>query len=414
MSRNESNTIEAALAAQKQQMEDAGRQKNRTSRNREDDELARQEAQGERLAAARQQGSRDTLGSEQAELSREIDRGERPWAAESAGRNERRDTEQGELARESARTGNVGTTATSPRESQSEAEQEQGRSSLDQALEQQKARMQQSSDEEQDGESTEMDDLAQTQDTRIRQAWDDLESAQELHESEADLAQNSMPAQADLPTPESYTRYEARDGDCALSIAHQFGFHWKSIWNDPANAELRQMRDDKQATLLAGDIVFIRPRKLKTERGSTETRHRFRRLGEPAKLRLCVLSGDEPRANEPYRLVLDREVRTGQLDDEGALEEAIAIDETSAELYVGHGVDEEYYDLGVGSLPPIDTIQGIQARLNNLGFDCGKVCPRMNEETRLALMNFQSKWEQEVTGVADRATRDLLEQQHES
>jgi hypothetical protein len=74
------------------------------------------------------------------------------------------------------------------------------------------------------------------------------------------------------------TRHEVEKGESILSIAQEYGLLPDSIWNDPANDELRKKRKFADR-LSAGDIVFIRDKKTKEESGSTEQRHRFKKKG---------------------------------------------------------------------------------------------------------------------------------------
>ena len=46
-------------------------------------------------------------------------------------------------------------------------------------------------------------------------------------------------------------------------------------------------------------------------------------------------------------------------------------------------------EIDVGGMTPVETIAGIQSRLNFLGFDAGPVTNEMNEQTREALRAFQ-------------------------
>ncbi len=50
--------------------------------------------------------------------------------------------------------------------------------------------------------------------------------------------------------------YVIRRGDYLLSLSHRFGFDADTIWNDPKNAKLQQLRPD-QNLLCPGDILYI-------------------------------------------------------------------------------------------------------------------------------------------------------------
>jgi hypothetical protein len=56
--------------------------------------------------------------------------------------------------------------------------------------------------------------------------------------------------------------YIVQEGDCFLSIAYQHGFFWETLWNLPANAELRNTRQDP-GQLLVGDRVMVPDRQIK-------------------------------------------------------------------------------------------------------------------------------------------------------
>lgn len=45
-------------------------------------------------------------------------------------------------------------------------------------------------------------------------------------------------------------------GDSMASIADQTGHYWQTIWDDPANQDLKKTRENPE-TLLAGDKVTV-------------------------------------------------------------------------------------------------------------------------------------------------------------
>jgi N-acetylmuramoyl-L-alanine amidase len=71
------------------------------------------------------------------------------------------------------------------------------------------------------------------------------------------------------------------------------------------------------------------------------------------------------------------------------------------------------WTLKIGHLDPADTLEGVQARLNNLGYAAGSVNGALEAQTRGALAAFQAAKKLPMTGALDDATGVALEQHHE-
>ena len=202
--------------------------------------------------------------------------------------------------------------------------------------------------------------------------------------------------------------YVVRDGDCIASIAAQSGHFWETIWNDPANEELKEARRDPNV-LYPGDRVTIPAVEQKQEGGETEMRHRFVRRGEPCRLLLHLTDDGEAMANEAYTIDVQDQQLTGTTDADGRLEVFVPAQATSAILHIR---DREY-QLNIGYLNPTAALSGVRGRLNNLGYAAGDGGEEMDDLLASALRQFQADNDLEVTGEADAATRDRLEEQHE-
>lgn len=204
-----------------------------------------------------------------------------------------------------------------------------------------------------------------------------------------------------------------REGECMASIALYHGYFWETIWNDPANVELKETRQNPNV-LLPADRVTIPEKRRKNESIVAEKRHRFVRRGEPASVRLRFHTFGKPRRGEDYELFIDDLfVRDGKLDHQGGLDCPIRSDAREAQVYVydadGH-CDE--FRVALGKIPPISEPCGLQARLNNLGFVCGEDAERITPMIRAALKAFQREQELEPTGEADDRTRARLVEVH--
>jgi hypothetical protein len=197
-------------------------------------------------------------------------------------------------------------------------------------------------------------------------------------------------------------------GDCLLSIAHQQGFFWRTLWELPENAELRDARQDP-GQLVVGDRITIPERRLKTAFAGTDAQHKYVRIGSPAKLRVVVEYEDTPISNEDYVLVVNGVIRRGKTDSDGLVEVPIPPNASEGLLEVG-GLR---FELRLGALDPGSEDLGVQQRLANLGFYHGKLDGLIGPVTNQAVAAFQARIGLEATGELDDRTRDLLLHRHD-
>lgn len=199
--------------------------------------------------------------------------------------------------------------------------------------------------------------------------------------------------------------YSVKQGDCLSSIAAKFRMEWKTIWNHPENARLKDKRKSPNI-LFPGDGIFV---------PKSEAPHLACRTGrfnafvvKQDKPKLAVQLVDEenkPRADLDYVLVIEGARIAGVTDDEGWVRRTIAPELTEAELVVEVDGVEERYQLQIGHLNPTETSTGIQQRLNNLGFDCGEIDGEIGPVTKEAVWEFQRIHDGlDETGILDDAT----------
>jgi hypothetical protein len=183
------------------------------------------------------------------------------------------------------------------------------------------------------------------------------------------------------------TTYIAEDNDDMLLIALKHGFrNWKNLYNHPENEKLRKKRPDP-FSLYKGDEVIIPdkvPQKFTCE---TDKKHTFILPTPKLLISLYLEDGEqEPYAKVKCEIWIDNEKNNKEnlrTDDKGLLStEVPAIykekNVREVELRVWRDKEKEddpqafeTYTLQIGHLDPIDTIEGIQDRLDNLGFNCG-------------------------------------------
>jgi len=204
------------------------------------------------------------------------------------------------------------------------------------------------------------------------------------------------------------TEHRVKQGECISSIAAKYGFLSETIWDDAANADLKKKRGDPNI-LAPGDVVVIPDIRLSEESGGAEKRHTFRRPNANTILSLRLLSDGEPVAETPYELMVENDVREGNTDSDGCLEEMIPALVTRVCLTLD---GEETLQMELGALDPITVVSGIQARLYNLGLYCGKIDGQVGEETAAAIREFQRKNELQESGETDSQTQDRLQELH--
>ena len=212
-------------------------------------------------------------------------------------------------------------------------------------------------------------------------------------------------------------------GECLAEIALMYGFaSGTQLYHHPDNEALRRKRPDPNL-LLPGDRIAIPDPDQKTVPASTESLHRFKKVGLTKPLRVELRDPEENRfAQREYELRVpksngvkgDNLMIKGKLDAEGRLEERVPVDAKKAVLIVFLEDQDYELDLLIDHLDPVDEPTGIQGRLKNLGFDCGPVDGKVGPRTRDALRAYQAKKGLAVTGEANQETQDALQAEHKS
>ena len=204
--------------------------------------------------------------------------------------------------------------------------------------------------------------------------------------------------------------YVVRPGDCITSIAAAHGHFWQTLWNAPENADLKATRKDPNV-LLTGDRVFIPELREKVESCAAESKHRFRKKGIPAKLRLRLLLGSKPRSDLAYTLTIDETTFKGRTTSEGIVEAPLPPYAREGKLVLHAKGGDETMPLDLGAIEPIRSVLGVQQRLLNLGIRI-TLSGVLDEQTRRAIEEFRARIGQTARGEIDDALLGELERAH--
>lgn len=189
------------------------------------------------------------------------------------------------------------------------------------------------------------------------------------------------------------------------------------LYDDPANAELKKRRPNPNV-LYPGDLVAIPEPKPMTAQRPTGDLHEFAFEREQVRLKVQLMSLDgKALANQDYQLTVDGEERSGTTDASGLVDEPVEVGKKMALLKVtvpaGDETRELTWQLNLGSLDPITTTSGLQARLAHLHYYTGAIDGNFGPLTRDAVSVFQQCADLDATGVPDEATQNELEKQHD-
>ena len=204
--------------------------------------------------------------------------------------------------------------------------------------------------------------------------------------------------------------YKVKQGDCISSIAEKYGLFGEKVWDHPNNSRLKEKRKDPNI-LYPGDKVFVPEKEKKEKSGNTEQRHRFKSKGKRRYLRLVIQDPQEnPLVRKPYileidgRLLEDPGATESKTDNNGVIEHQIPAGANKGRL----SIDNEIWTLKLSSLDPLETIEGIQGRLNNMNYQVGPIDGIEGPRTREAIRNFQRDYDLVVDGKCGHKTQEKL------
>ena len=205
-----------------------------------------------------------------------------------------------------------------------------------------------------------------------------------------------------------------KKGECLSSLSAQYGFHDPDVlYSHPANASLKAKRDNPNL-LCPGDTVTIPDKTEKKVERPDGNKHQFKAKGLRTHLRFLVEDVDGiALAGKKYKLEVGTEFFEGTTAGDGLIEHPVLATETNGKLTVW--LDDTktsalIWPLEIGALEPHKVTSGIQARLNNLGFNSGKVDGIVGPRTKAAVKAFKKKNGLANNDVIDDATKNKLKE----
>jgi hypothetical protein len=207
-----------------------------------------------------------------------------------------------------------------------------------------------------------------------------------------------------------------RQGETIYSLAKRKGCLAETIWNHPANGELKRRRRNP-GILLPDDWIFIPDPRRHEESGATESRHRFKLRSPRHALVLQVIPSSlpvhensrKPRRAISYTLSIGDRTIEGETESEGIIRvDHVPPDADRAILTImGRTIQ-----VLIGHMDPDDEVTGLQARLKNLGYYAGRIDGQMGPQLQAALRTFQALNGLAKTGEPTRETREKIRDLH--
>jgi hypothetical protein len=189
------------------------------------------------------------------------------------------------------------------------------------------------------------------------------------------------------------SQHEVKAGEHMVRIcAENKQRDYRPIWDHADNKSLTQERKNPNL-LLPGDIVTLPDAKAKTVTVKTEKRHKFEVSGKlELDFRIVIIDeNDKPIADKNVDFLKKDNIVTS--DGDGKVEQidlpfAFELGSMSfkyrtidlstrgtqpPDLWQGEEVVEPRFVVAIGHLDPLETVSGVQARLNNLGYYAGEI-----------------------------------------
>ncbi len=210
------------------------------------------------------------------------------------------------------------------------------------------------------------------------------------------------------------TKHKVKQGDCLSSLAKQYGFHDPSIiYSHAKNSALKTKRKNLHV-LKKGDVVQLPDKENKKKSIADGEKHTFVAKGLITEFKLLIEDFDgTPLGGKKYLLNIQDILHEGTTTGAGLVENKIDASATKGKLTVW--LDSEktqsiMWPLNIGFLDPHEENSGVQARLNNLGYDCGEVDGDIGDKAKLAIKAFKTRNGLNKDDVVDDITKNKIKE----
>jgi hypothetical protein len=203
--------------------------------------------------------------------------------------------------------------------------------------------------------------------------------------------------------------YVIRAGDTLRRLAFAWGVDADELWNHPSNRALRESHPDPEL-LRPGDRIHVSDSLLQ-RRSSYGARTLNEYRVRTTLQRVHVVLRDEmhaPLANEPWLAVGDHGSFHGTTASDGVVTFEADVRERAIVLRLTRRHTEHV--VRIGGLDPVDTDEGVQQRLRNLGMHGWWHYDEAPDAAAHAgaLSGFQRSQRVQASGEADATTRETL------
>jgi len=163
--------------------------------------------------------------------------------------------------------------------------------------------------------------------------------------------------------------------------------------------------------------VVIPDRQLREEACPTDRRHNFVAKKSKVLLRIVVKNADGDILDScPYALEVAGRIAKGTSSGKGMIQEPVPADARNATLTLwldeaGEG-QSFCWPLEIASLDPVEYLTGVQARLNNLGYNAGSIDGIFGPKSRAAVLAFQKDYDLDPDAIPGPITQGKLKDQY--